>query len=316
MRRFATPLLLFVAALGTSGCTGARTDAPAPRAEAVSLTGQPLAPPAIPPDRLTRLEANLREARAAYEHDPASEDAAIWYGRRLAYLGRFRGAIALYTDGLAKHPGSHRLLRHRGHRYITVREFDRALADLTRAAQLAANAPDAVEPDGEPNEQHQPRSTDKSNIYYHLGLVQYLMGDFDAADRTFALRAGLAAYNDDMLVSTTHWRYLAMRRLGRGAQARELLEPINTSMDVVENHSYHRLCLYYKGLVAESEALGRAPDGKIDPAAAYGVSMVRWINGDKAGARRLWREILDTTNWGAFGHIAAEAEVAREQGRR
>src|SRR4029079_14854032 len=119
--------------------------------------------------------------RADLARDPSSADAAIWLGRRLAYLGRFPEAIEAFTQGIAIHPADARLYRHRGHRYITTRRFDREVADLTKASQLVAGKQDEVEPDGAPNKAGIPRSTLQSNIWYHLGLAQYLSGDFDAA---------------------------------------------------------------------------------------------------------------------------------------
>ena len=38
-----------------------------------------------------------------------------------------------------------------------------------------------IEPDGQPNARNIPTSTLNSNIYYHLGLAQYLKGEFEAA---------------------------------------------------------------------------------------------------------------------------------------
>ena len=111
-----------------------------PKPEAMSLLGKPLHAAALPAETRVRLEANLATARAEFEKNPASADAAIWLGRRTAYLGRFRDAIAIYSTAIAKHPGDARLYRHRGHRYITVREFDNAIADLTEG-RLARGKP-------------------------------------------------------------------------------------------------------------------------------------------------------------------------------
>ncbi len=181
------PLFLTMAvaiALQTAGIT-------AQTPEAVSLLGKPLV--SAPPigELKTRLEADLAKAQADYDRDPSSADAAIWLGRRLAYLGRFREAIDAYTRGIERHPNEPRLYRHRGHRYITIRKFDLAIADLRLAAQLTAGRPDEIEPDGAPNKAGIPRSTMQSNIWYHLGLAQYLSGDFNAA---------LASYREGMKV--------------------------------------------------------------------------------------------------------------------
>ena len=102
--------------------------------EATSLLGVPLFAPALSPERQKTLEANLAKATADFVKDPDSADAAVWLGRRYGYLGRFREAIDAFSRGLARHPDDARLLRHRGHRYISVREFDKAVADLSRAA--------------------------------------------------------------------------------------------------------------------------------------------------------------------------------------
>jgi tetratricopeptide (TPR) repeat protein len=100
-----------------------------------------------------------------------------------------RDAIEAYTRGIARHPAEARLYRHRGHRYITTRKFDEAIADLKRAATLVAGKPDEIEPDGAPNKAGIPRSTLQSNSWYHLGLAQDLRGDFQAA---------LASYREGM----------------------------------------------------------------------------------------------------------------------
>jgi hypothetical protein len=73
------------------------------------------------------------------------------------------------------------LLRHRGHRWITLRELELAVEDLALAAFRCRDLPDAVEPDGAPNALGIPRGTDKTSIFYHLGLAHYLRGEFAAA---------------------------------------------------------------------------------------------------------------------------------------
>jgi hypothetical protein len=98
-------------------------------------------------------------------------------GRRTAYLGRFTDAIAIFSSGLAKYRGDARLYRHRGHRYLTIRHFDRAIGDLLYAVQLTRGKPDQVEPDGQPNAKNIPTSTLQSNIWYHLGW-RTIEGDF------------------------------------------------------------------------------------------------------------------------------------------
>lgn len=282
-----------------------------PSAPIRALTGDALPPLTIPAERRAALEADLAAAKSVYDANPRDEAAIIWYGRRLGYLGEFSAAIDIFSRGIEIHPESYRLLRHRGHRYITTRRLDLAEADLRRAADLAANAPDAIEPDGIPNAASTPKSTDKSNIDYHLGLVLYLQGKYAEADRVFARREGIASYNDDMLVSTTHWRYHCLRRSGNAAEAAALLEHINPSLNVTENQTYFQLCLYYKGLVPESDLLPADAAAKLNGGAAYGIAAKRAEDGDAPGSTQLLNRIVAETDWIGFGHIAAESDLAR-----
>ena len=94
--------------------------------EATSLLGQPLFAPEVPEETRKGLEESLAKATADFAKAPDSVDAAIALGRRHAALGQYREAIDVYTRALAKHPDDARLYRHRGHRYITVRELDKA----------------------------------------------------------------------------------------------------------------------------------------------------------------------------------------------
>lgn len=281
-----------------------------------SLLARPLRTPELPADRRVALEADLRSAQAALAASPRDEDAAIWVGRRLAYLGRYRDAIDAFSSALATHPRSYRLLRHRGHRWITLREFDRAVADLTHAASLAVGRPDEIEPDGAPNPANVPRSTTQSNIYYHLGLAEYLRGRYAEARLAYLEGLRFARVNDDMLVATTYWLYLAERRLGRDAEAAEHLATITPNMEILENSAYHRLLLLFKGDLTP-EAVARTDDagGIGDATIGYGVGVYWLLRGDPQRAEQAWRGVVDGPSWPAFGFIAAEAELARRTTR-
>src|SRR6185503_15865413 len=122
-------------------------------------------------------EANLRSAEKKYKADSTNEEHMIWYGRRLAYLGRYKEAIDIYTRGIRLNPNNARFYRHRGHRYITLRCFDNAINDFKKAVELIRDQVDEIEADGIPNEKNIPTSTLQTNIYYHLGLAYYLKGD-------------------------------------------------------------------------------------------------------------------------------------------
>lgn len=270
-----------------------------------SLFGDPLISP--PPDRET--VDKLTAARMEYELDSADPDNIIWYGRRLAYAGDFRAAIRIFSEGIGRHPQDARMYRHRGHRYISVREFDRAIEDLEHAANLIEGSQDRIEPDGLPNALNIPVSTLHGNIWYHLGLAWYLKQDWLNAYRAF--QAGFeTGANDDNVVSTTHWRYMILRRMGKMDEAKNVLADIAKDMNVLENTVYHRLCLFYDGKLSLEEITAEVADSPTGTAAAYGVANWFFYNGDRAEADRRLREILRSDQWASFGYMAAEADLA------
>ncbi len=295
-----------------AGCARKPDDAailpPVPEgAQAVSLAGRALVPAPATAEALEELEAARRAAAA----DPRSADALVWLGRRTAYAGDYREAIRVFSRGAAAFPGDARFLRHRGHRYISIREFDRAVRDLEKAAALVEGRPDAIEPDGAPNPRGIPVSTLHSNIYYHLGLAHFLKDDLDKALAVY--RKGLeTAPNDDMRVATSHWLYTTLRRLGRDGEARRLLETVRPDMDVVENTVYHRLLLFYKGELVADAVTADGEAATTNDAAAFGLGSWRLANGDREGAREVFAGILEGPGWASFGFIAAEAAWARE----
>ncbi len=307
-RRLCVRVAALLGTLVAAACSS--SDTPTATPEATSLLGRPLMAPPLADDARSRMEAELAEARLAWDRNPEDPDATIWLGRRTAYLGRYREAIEVFSRGIDAYPDDPRFYRHRGHRYITVRDFDAAITDLERAAALIEGQPDQVEPDGQPNARGIPTSTLHSNVWYHLALARYLKGNFDEAADGWA-RARAAVDNPDNLVAASNWLYLSLRRAGRDGEAAAVLEPIRADLDVIENGSYHSLLLLYKG--------ERRPEDLIDTGAAdasgtavrYGVSAWLVLEGRADEARTMWEAIVEQPDWPSFGHVAAEAELAR-----
>ena len=315
--RLATATALALAGL-LAACAGVRRAPPtaAGEPEAVSLLGAPLYAPELPLELRQTREAQLAAAYADYERDPDNADAILWLGRRVGYLGRYRDAIDIFTEGIRKHPNDARMYRHRGHRYITIRRFGNAVADLQQAAHLMHGRPDEVEPDGQPNAVNQPLTTLQWNVWYHLGLAHYLRGDFGRAQPAF--RNALAvSRNDDSRVAASDWLYMTLRRLGRPEEAESVLQPITPQMQMVENGSYHRRLLMYKGLLSPDSLL--APEGQ-DPLTvatlSYGLGNWHLYNGRSAEAEEIFWRVTSAENWAPFGYIAAEADLRRILRRR
>ena len=283
--------------------------------EATSLLGEPLVPAAPAPEFRERQQALLAEAQERLRRDPDDLDALVWVGRRTAYLGRYREAIRIYSEGLANRRGEPHLLRHRGHRYLTLRALRLAEADLALAASRVAGTPDEIEPDGLPNARNIPTSTLHSNIWYHLGLARYLQGDFEAA--LAAYRAGLALPGHvDNDVAMRYWLVLTLRRLGHDTEAAAALAGVDPGADVIESGDYLRLLLLLRDgdERAGDELLAEAAAATTElsmPTVGYGVGVWHLLRGDEARAEEIFRDVVAGGPWPAFGALAAEAELAR-----
>src|SRR4030095_184240 len=99
----------------------------------------------------------VADAEKKLAADPRNIELIIALGRAQATVWRYRDAIATFSRGIEMYPADAMLYRHRGHRYITTRQFDKALADMKRSSELNAK---------------------NFDIWYHLGLAYYLKGKF------------------------------------------------------------------------------------------------------------------------------------------
>ena len=269
--------------------------------------------PEVSAETRKEMEARLAEVRSRYEAKPNDPGAIIWLGRRLAYLGRFREAIASYTEGIKKFPWDARFYRHRGHRYITLRRFDLAINDFEKATKLIKGKPDEVEPDGQPNVRNIPTSTVQFNIWYHLGLAYYLTGQNKQALNSYR-ECLKVSNNPDAVVATGHWLYMTLRRLNRIKEAAKVLQTIRDGMDVIENHGYYRLLLMYKRTISPESLLKEASqqDGSAGSySILYGVGNWYLYNGQRDEALKVFRQMVEGNQWTSFGYIAAEADLNR-----
>jgi tetratricopeptide (TPR) repeat protein len=231
--------------------------------------------------------ALAESARAAL---PRNVDRIIQLGLAEAAARQYREAIATYTRGLAIAPDNALLYRYRGHRYISVREFDRALADLERGARL---------------------DTTNYDIWYHLGVVHYVRGEFGAAADAFA-RARPMAPNDNELAGSTDWLWMALSRAGRRAEATAVLATLRDSMQVTSARAYLQRLRLYQGRIKPADVIGPADTTDIQAATlSYGIGNWFLVGGDTSRARQWFQRSVASGGWPAFGFIAAELELAR-----
>ena len=279
--------------------------------EGFSITGEPLYQLPLASET-SELMKKYFEALKEYEKNPNNPDNLIWLGRRTAYLGKYRSAIALFTKGIKQFPDDARMYRHRGHRFITLRLFRQAISDFEKATQLVHRKADEVEPDGFPNPKGLPVSSLQSNIFYHLGLAYYLYGDLAKANLAYRHCFEISD-NDDKKVSTAHWYYMTLRLLNIKYEADMHLQNIKDDLDIIENHHYYDCILMYKGKITPEELLGKArKQGALGLSTiGYGVANWYYYNEQKNQAKQILEEILKLENWASFGYIAAEVDHKR-----
>lgn len=281
--------------------------------QTTSLMGDTLRTPGMDEETYQEFHRNLVAAIGDYRENPEDPDALIWLGRRAAYLGEYREAVRVFTDGVRIHPDDPRMYRHRGHRYLTLRMFDRAVEDFEKAAELMEGDEDQIEPDGLPNPLNQPVSTLKSNVWYHLGLTHYVKGDFekaiDAYENAFKLDL-----SEDMRIATLYWYYSALKRSGKDERAGAVISEITPEIELIENDVYLNLLLVFNGIFDADYLIDTGDDLIENGTLAYGIGNWHYMNGREEKAFEIWRDIYESGSWPAFGFIAAEAELARQEG--
>ena len=252
-------------------------------------------------------DGGIAKADAALAADPRNVDLILAAARARDAALQFHAAIEIYTRGLAIAPDDVRLLRFRGHRYISTRRFDLAVADLRKALDLSPSSFDVI---------------------YHLGLAHYLRGEFEEAARVYRscldtstdsrpLPQGWRSCTntrstDNDRVAVTDWLYRALRRAGSHDEARALLPGITADMKVGENEAYYTALRFYAGAVTEDTAM--TPVTKNENrlvTVGYGVATFHLAGRDAARACALLKRIADEPNWNAFGVIAAEVDLSQ-----
>jgi tetratricopeptide (TPR) repeat protein len=230
----------------------------------------------------------IRSSRAALAADPKNITRIIDLGVAESGARQFREAIATFTRGLEIEPNNALLLRWRGHRYLSVREFDRAFADLTRGSTL------------------------DSTIYgnwYHLGVVQFVRGEFSAAAASFA-KAQPIAPDAGELAGSTDWLWMSLSRAGRGPEAKAMLDRRPDNKPVT--NAYTRRLQLYRGEIGPDAVVTAADTDEVQVATlSFGLGNWYLIRNDNAQARRWFERSVQSGGWPGFGFIASEAELRR-----
>lgn len=249
----------------------------------------------------------IAAADAALIGDPASADKLLAAAAARDALLRFSASLPLYTRGIGAFPDDIRFLRYRGHRFISIRRFDAALADLKAAAQ---------------------RVPDSFDVSYHLALTYYLRRDYNHALREYqrclqlgggkgrssALPLGWRTCREldqNARAALLEWAYRAATRAGKPDVAAALVGEVTAEWQVTENRSYLESLLLHKGVRTEADLSAGAGQDGISATLGYAIGFWHATNGRSTQACESWRRVVAGEEWAAFGFIAAEADLAR-----
>ena len=256
-------------------------------------------------------EKNLKIAYENFNQNPNSDN-LIWIGRRHAYLGNYESAIKYFSQGISTYPLDARFYRHRGHRLITNRCFERAINDLKKAASLSNNKPNEIEPDGLPNALNIPTSTLKGNIYYHLGLAYYFESQLKDAMLAFEKCIELSK-NNDSFVAAANWLYIIYYQLNMINKADKLLTKIDNEMNLIENHSYLSILNFYKNSTSQFDIEKKIfkEESLNNITVAFGLGNFYLLKGETEKAYKIYNLITNSNQWSSFAYIGAEVMLKK-----
>lgn len=272
---------------------------------------------------------------------PSDQDRHIIAARLKGYLNKPHDAIALLTAALEKDPENTRLLRFRGHRLISVRDFEQAIADLDTAASHLPGVPDEFElyqKDVEPDaislilgasdiQDHHPSvasledtpeaerymTTLHSAVWYHLGVALYLDGQLTLALAPFQ-KAYETARHYESKVASLDWSYMILRRLGRNEEAEQLLGTFAGLVDEYDEQAagYHERMELYSGRRSGDELREAIMADPIQVATlGYGLGNWYLYNGERDKAEAVFDEVLTSGARYAFAYLAAQSDRER-----
>jgi len=230
----------------------------------------------------------IARVESALAANPRNVDLIIQLGVAQSGVRQYREAIKTFSRGIAIAPQNALLYRWRGHRYLSTRQFDRAMDDLTRGSRLDSTI---------------------YGIWYHLGIVRYARGDFAGAVAAFT-RALPGAPDSAERAGATDWLWMSLARAGRAAEARALLDRRPDS--VPAGNAYQQRLRLYRSEIAPDSVITAADTSDVAVATlSYGVGNWYLVRGDTTRARTWFERSIRSGGWPAFGFIVSELELRR-----
>lgn len=310
-------LLLALPGCLALACAGAspskpRTEAELPAgAQAWSLFGRPLYPPALPPDVKQQREMLFAQTEVAWQIRPESPEASLAMGRRQLDLGRVREAVAIFDDGVKKFPTSSYFLRFRAQGYLAERRFGPAAEDVQKALRQLEGSRDSFEQDTVPNRRGVPTTTFKWNCLAILGHARYAQADFAGAADAWRQAVAVSPPHDAQ-VAARLWLYLSLLAGGKAAEAPAALELVPKDWEMMGDPAAYRLALFFQGGGDEAALLAEARKGTLDvDLAETALGLWHLARGERPAGVDLLQKVEARDRWPEPPHIVAEATLQR-----
>lgn len=261
-----------------------RSDIRAPRNEQVIGT-----------DSSIELSQRAKELAEAQKKEPEKHELYIELSNELSKQMLYREAAQVLSTYLIYHPFNAEALCLRGRKYLAIQRFEESACDLELSARLDSNSWATM---------------------YHLGIVQFIRGDFSRSACVFR-RCFELSEDGGSKISAANWYWTALTREGRMDEASTLAASIDDDIDYGENYSYYKCVMLYKGLMTMEEVLKVDEDDIPDITLAvnsYGAANFLLANGDLDSSYTLMRQTVKAAEgdkWSAFAYLAASADLRR-----
>lgn len=280
------------------------THEPAP--QTISFLGKPLYAKTIDSVVLAKADSAIQ---AIQNKSNLSEEDYIAISRNMVSTGRFAQAAENFSAGIKKFPSSFKLLRHRGHRYLNLRQLDKSIADLTRAEELIRAEPETWEYDAA----GKPTATYQHQIWYHIGLYHFLKRDY-AASATAYEKSLAYTKEGNNIAGASDWLYNAYQRSGQKDKIPNLLKPFTLDFDIEDkDYSYYRRLLLFNDVITPEQLIDvNQPADQLpltELTKLYGLANWYAYKGDSANANELYKKVLQSNEWAGFAVACAELDV-------
>jgi len=232
----------------------------------------------------------VARAQKALAANPKDVNLIIALGTAQAGIRDMRGAIQTFTRGLDVVPNNALLYRWRGHRHLSLRELDLALDDFSKGLKIDSTV---------------------YGIWYHLGIVKFVRGDFNGAADAFK-RAQPRAPDAGELAGSTDWLWMSLSRAGKGGEAKAMLARRPDSLKTDPEYGYTKRLRMYRGEVTPEKLITKTDTADVQ-AATLNFGLGNWylIKGDTAKAKTAFEKSTASGGWPGFGFIVSEAELKR-----